>query len=739
MKNPYIPFSNFVLRTPLFDIDFFKKLTASTSDQNLKSLFEEGVIKEAIFLASPELYFELEKWVSGTLKQENEDKLKVSFLKYLTRMSSRCTPFGLFAGFALGDYSDQTAIELGSLKKHKRSTRPDMNYLVALSQDLAVASNVRSQLDFYPNSTIYKSGDELRYIEYYYVEGKRNHRIIEIDYNEYLDKILNATATGSTLKELALLIKDEGYTMDESTSFIDELVESQILVSELEPSVSGPDFTEQMLNVLKDKKSLTTEIDFIKNLRNRCTALDQVLGNSPSTYLQIVEEIKSRETKYKLKYLFQADLELATSSCTLSRTIANDALKAMRVFNKLTKKSTETNLQKFKKAFIERYEDREIALYKVLDVETGIGYLQENKGGDINPLVDDLALFNNNQPNSSENNWDYVVKWLSLKVINALTNNSTKIILDDKDFEGLEEDWSDLPDTLSCMTQHFVEEGVEKIKISGFGGSSAANLLGRFSYDDSSLQAFTKDIVTAEKNSCPDQILAEIVHLPESRVGNILMRPFLRDYEIPYLGMSRLPFKNQISIDDLYLSVKNDRLVLRSKRLDKQVLPRLTNAHNFSANALPIYHFLCDLQTQGLRSWIGFTFSTLNDQYQFLPRVEYRNMVFHQARWNLTQDDIKDLQTASKKNEVSFKEELTNFIERWRLPTCFLQSEGDNELLINSGSLSSVKMLLKNVEKKPSFILTEFLHQENGKVKSSNGHYSNEMILTFYNQHRIQS
>jgi len=409
--------------------------------------------------------------------------------------------------------------------------------------------------------------------------------------------------------------------------------------------------------------------------------------------------------------------------------------------NKLTGRGGQTNLTQFRDAFNERYETKEIPLLQAMDTESGIGYRQTRHTGDIAPLVDDLGL-----PSVGEAvqdiKWNRTASMLFKKYRDALRENLYEVEITDKDIEGYEANWDDLPDTISAMVK-IVSDKTEanpqvRILLSGSGGSSAGNLLGRFCHGDEATDRFVREITGTEKEMNPNAVLAEILHLPESRVGNVLIRPVLREYEIPYLAKAAVPEEYQLKLDDLTVSVRMGRIVLRSKRLNKEIIPHLTNAHNYSYNALPVYHFLADLQTQNMRGGVGFSWGPLSNEYEFLPRVIYKNIIFNPATWNLRTDDLKPLYTI--KDDKELHEKFKAWREKLRIPRHVLEVEGDNKLYMDLDNTLCIRTLFSMIKNRNGFQVEEFLSDgENGIVKGPEGVYTNEFVFAFYNTTKLEA
>lgn len=744
-NNPYKPFPNFVLRTPLLPFNFYKNLTSNTTitDDVFKESFKNPEIKEAIFLATPVLFDELEKWLNNEFVDLKKiEKLKFSLLKYISRMSSRCTPFGLFAGCAVGNFDIETKIILDNTSNNGRHTRLDMNYLVALSQELVKIENIKKQILFFPNSSIYKFGNQLRYIEYQYVNNIRHHHIIAVDNTIYLEKVLKASAEGLLMNQIIELLVDDENSLEDVTDFIEELIFSQVLISELEPSASGPEFLDHIKNILLKLKGTQVQLEVINYVEKKLTKIDNHIGNNPRDYVDISNKLHELETDFELKYLFQTDVILKPKSNLLNNSVLDSVKQGLVLFNQITLPPKENLLSNFKDAFYERFEEREVSLSKALDVEIGVGYKQNQDTLDINPLIDDILLPNNEKLNTIKDlKWYKTYSVLQKKIIEAYAKNSYCITLINKDFEGTNEDWTDLPDTMSAMIEIVLVNGKEKILISGAGGTSSANLFGRFCHGDKVLKNYTQTIANLEKDMNSSKIIAEINHLPESRVGNILLRPVFREYEIPYLAKSVLNKDKQLNIEDLYISVKNQKnIYLRSKNHNKEVIPRLSNSHNYTANSLPIYNFLCDMQTQGKRNHIGLDLGPFANEYDFIPRIEYNDLILSEAVWNFKKSDIEPLLNLSN-NDSELINEFIVFRENKKIPKNIMLVDGDNELLINLENLISIKMFLNTIKDRPYFKIKEFLFNEDGIVKSLDGqeYYTNQIVISFYNSEKLKN
>ena len=178
------------------------------------------------------------------------------------------------------------------------------------------------------------------------------------------------------------------------------------------------------------------------------------------------------------------------------------------------------------------------------------------------------------------------------------------------------------------------------------------------------------------------------------------------------------------------MSIRQGQLIIRSARLNKRVIPRLSSAHNYTTG-LPVYRFLCDLQKQDTYFGVSWQWDNLN-QEAFLPRVAYKNIILSKATWQLTAASLRP--TAGSKAALT-DEQLQHYLLGQKLPRYFCLTEHDNELLIDSAHPAARQLVLQELEKKGRARLTEFLASpENCPLQDPSGaHYTNEVLLPLYN------
>ncbi|WP_093669758.1 lantibiotic dehydratase family protein [Tenacibaculum sp. MAR_2009_124] len=735
-KNGYQIFDDFVLRTPLFPINTYSKLTntSTINGDELKSFISANEFLEAIYFASPNLLELIIKYSAGLISDpKKNEKLTHTILKYVSRSCSRCTPFGLFASCGIGKFSNETDILLKDHQTFKRSTKLDASYIDKICQALLSDHQIKQLLKFYPNSSLYEFDEKYRYIFYTLENRKRSYHLDGAYKTDYLEALIDRAEHGKTITELVELLTSDGFSQEESVKYIDSLIENQLLVSDLEINTTGKESLDEIIDILDGILSTeNTSFTKVKKIKEQLQRIDKSFVNGIEPY----KFLKKKEIVFKTAHnngvLLQTDSFSLTSSNTLSFKIKKQIKGVMSLLNRMSLPFETERLAVFKKRFKDRYENREVPLYLALDSELGIGY--GSKKNNFSVIVDDIPLVDS-QKRYQNFVWTDVDAILLQKTLKAIDTNTKIFELTLDDFKDFDENWSDLPDTMSSIIEVITIAGETKIVLDYLGGASGANLIARFGHLDHKIHNHIENIFDIENKMNPDKLIAEIVHLPQSKAGNITYRPVKREYEIPYLGKSTVSKEKQIDIKDIMISIKKGQIILRSKRLHREIIPKLTNAHLPNDRSLPIYRFLCDIQTEGKRGGIGFAWHNLFDNFSFLPRVIHKNVILSKAQWRI---DYAEIEAFYNLNKEELLDTFVNWCDEKNIPEYVQVVERDNTLLINTKNINCVEMLLDTVKNKSTFILEEFLFTEDKTVTRNETSFCNEFVISLFNNQKLK-
>lgn len=702
----YTPAGFFMLRAPALPADALFQLIGRTNEcdlastiasdreeswrarfyQQLQALASRPEIEYALATASLSLLEGIRHMKSGEISKRAE-RAYSRLVRYLLRMCNRPTPFGLFAGIAIGNFAEETRLQLTVPALQQTRTRPDMNWLFKLIQQIEQTPEVVAQLHVVTNPTIHRAGNRAA-LPCADIYGQSDARTFSIRITPPIQFILENVSQPVLYTDLLakLLARFSHATPAQIEKLLWQLWENHFLLSELRPPLAHTDpmsYVLEHLHALKGVETITAEL---LALCDDIQLLDRAnQQRSMSLLRQIAQHQEHMMPDGDTQHLsLQTDAALYLNTSSLHKQIGIVAAQTAEVLLRLGRFARGfPHMQSYLQAFTERYGmDQEVLLLDLLHPETG---LDAPPGYEHPPRSYALRI---PQPENTNTAYDRILQTLAMQAVNE---RKMEIELTEDLLQCLER-WSpkleEAPPSLEIYLQLAApsQEAIDQnrwqmVVAPNCGSPGAGRSFGRFFdlFPAEQCEAL-QQCIQREEALYPDVIFAELSYLPwRARSANVAVRAGVRRYEIAVGVTPSVPAERVILLSDLVVGVRANRFYLRSLRLGKEVIVCQSHMLN-PASAPNVCRFLLECGINRFTSLTSFDWGTASS-LPFLPRVVYKQAILCPARWHLTPETIKSLASAS--NEARWFADLQQWRATWRVPRYVYLTAMDNRLLLD--------------------------------------------------------
>lgn len=663
--------------------------------------------------------------LSEALDEDGAENLeaRAKLLRYQIRMSTRPTPYGLFAGVALGAFGESTAIAIDETKPFRRA-RPDMEWLLSFVAALEARPEVRRQLRVVAHPAAFARSGRVFLSDPTPLKDSTDGAVVSVRDSRAVSAALARARSSIAFDQLVdEVCRDVDADRDQIDRLLTELWRQGLLLTELRPplTIANPaTYVAERLQALAEPPSET------QALRQTLDALDAWGRLPPADAAERWPALKTMldDLHGGVATTIQVDSRLGVARASVSAQVASEAARLAEVLLRLTPAPRgSSHLTAYRGAFEARYgQDREVPLLELLDPNFGLG-APGGHGGMTG--VDGRRLAARHET-------------LQAIALNALVQRRAVVEIDDATLNKLSL-WDleaaalpislDLAVFIIATSAADVDRGAFQMAVGpNLGARQAGRYVARFAdlLGGEAEQALQQS-ADAETRHAPGTIWAELVYLPRRlRSGNVVVRPAIRPYEIAVGVPPGVPPDRAIPLSELTVSVREGRLRLRWRGAD--VIVRAGHMlTNFQAPQ--ICRFLDDMAEDGVAQLSSFDWGPAFS-YPFLPRIVYQRCIVSPARWRID--------TASRDAELGthpreFADRLVRFRENWKLPRYCYLAIGDNRLLLDLDAAEQAEVLrveLAALRAGSALVLHEALPgPEHAWVEGAEGRYIAEFVV----------
>jgi hypothetical protein len=236
-----------LVRTPLLPIEAYTALTAPL-DQDTPSadlpayLLQDPRVCRALAVGSSALWDALERRARDRLTPRDTARLQSKLRRYVIRMATRPTPYGLFAGVALGRWGPQTDLAVANAESHAH-TRPDMAWLLTLVQREEARLEVRQHLRLIANPAALVQGGRVFLPERAGSSAAGPPQSVSVRATSVVLRVLGFASTFVSYTVLAADLESSppGATPEKVQELLSELWQQTLLLTDLRPPLTMED------------------------------------------------------------------------------------------------------------------------------------------------------------------------------------------------------------------------------------------------------------------------------------------------------------------------------------------------------------------------------------------------------------------------------------------------------------------------------------------------------------------
>lgn len=388
----YEPLDFLLARAPLLPIEFYCSLKTdrlqapagpdASGETLLNDLVDSAnsidVIRHALAVGSLSLLDALDRTqLDASAAARRAEKL----LRYLIRMSTRPTPFGLFAGVATACWGTPTDLSFASAPSRFRM-RPDMEWLTRLVFALEAQPDIRSHLRIIANSTAFVQAGRV-----HLAQQAPRHALNDAPQ----ESGVNLRATGIVRRALALartpidhselaatlLAETPNATPELVERLITELYDQTVLLTDLRPPLTTADPAGYVLQRLADIPPARDIVMKLDDLLKRMTAWSTLPSEKAiAEYRQIMVQAKGM-VEAGVETPLEVDMALPLAGTHISKLVGVEVARAADLVLRMTPATDGSpRLRAYREAFTARYESsREVPLLEMLHPAFGLGPL----------------------------------------------------------------------------------------------------------------------------------------------------------------------------------------------------------------------------------------------------------------------------------------------------------------------------------------------------------------------------